>query len=552
MRLTFRDKIFLLENVSSSDEKKARRHGFVFDRAAGVWFNSDIRSAAHLRDYADGIAKKIISRKYLVRTPWVGRIPIPKGLAPLPFQKPAIRFALEQNRAYWWNDMGTGKGPSSAMVINALSSRAPIFVCYVTPPELIYNVEAELNKWLVKRHGLRVEIFRLKVKTKTVKGKRKSWLVQPTFDWGRERIRVLVLPDTMLGKVDRITWKAAEYEPIGNRDLFMIVDEADRFKNPGSDRTRDLLGYNVKGEGPVKGAADRFPRVLYMSGTALPNGCPLELYPVLSHSAPETIDFMDYYRFAWRFCVAKKSRYGVKFQDIRREDELFDRLFGKFVFRLEKKELDLPARIESALVISADMKPKLAELERRILRKYSPEDLMKSTIAKSTGKKKEDLHLMTYRRLLGAEKVKPLLPYIRTLLETQSVLIGCLHTEVVDLLAKGLAKHAPVVIDGRVDKKERHRRLEEFKRDKRHRPVIANQAAMRRGFTVLKCKRVLNVEWSWVPGDDDQFGDRTHRIGQDEDVYIQYAMFRNSVDMGVLDAKFRKRNSLKKLHKGST
>lgn len=283
----------------------------------------------------------------------------------------------------------------------------------------------------------------------------------------------------------------------------------------------------------------------------MPNGCPLELYPILNHSAPETIDFMDYYRFAWRFCVAKKSKYGVKFQDIRNEKEFHARTFGSFIYRLDKSVLDLPKRVESALVISADMKPKLAELDRKVLRKYSPEDLMKPIIAKARGKEKDELHLMTYRRLLGREKVKPLLPYIKNVLEHQSLLIGCLHTEVVDMLAEGLKRFHPVVIDGRLDKKKRHEAIEAFKRDKRHRPVIANLSAFKRGFTVLKCKRVLFVEWDWVPGNNDQFGDRTHRIGQTEDVYIQYALFRNSVDMGVLDAKFRKRNSLKRLHKES-
>lgn len=522
MRLSFRDKTFI---VTGSPTKPAP--GFIFDRARKVWFTSDIRNAAPLRGHADELAKKIIHRKYIISAPWSGRIPIPKGLGPLPFQKDLIRFALERNRSYWWADMGTGKGPMAAMVLNGLGSKENIFTVYVCPPELAYNVEAELKKWLARR--AQVEVY----------NKKKQ------IEWRETPIRVLVLQDTMLEKIDLKTLKWGEYQPTGTRVVNLIVDEADRFKNPNANRTKALFGYQVKGGEKVKGFADFFPRILYMSGTALPNGCALELFPVLSHSAPETIDFADYYKFAFRFCNAQKGHFGYKFSDIKDEAAFRKAVYGKFLYRLKDDVLDLPERFESALVIAADMKPKLAELDRK-LHKYSPEDLMRRSIHLDRGGKdgeEDDLNLMTYRRLLGIEKVAPSLPIFKTALEKGSPLIFALHTEVIDELARGLAKYNPLVIDGRTNKKERHHLVEEFKRSKEHRPIIANLKAFARGHTVLKCWQVFFLEFDWVPGLNDQGGKRSHRIGQTRNVYSKYILFRNSVDIGVLETVFRKRKN---------
>lgn len=539
MRLTFRDKIFLVHEVKNSSAPLPAVHGFVWDKTHFAWITSDVTKAARLRDYADEEAKREIYRTYLVHAPWSGRLLLPRGLAPHPFQKPVVRFALERNRSFWWNDMGTGKGPCSAMVMNALAIKRPLFVLYVCPPELLFNVEAELRKWLIR--DPQIEIFNKKI------GPSRSDAL----------IHVLILPDSMLTKYE---WKnfipALACGPalgVPWRERLLIVDEVDRFKNPETARTQALFGYEVKGEGRTPGLADRFTdaRIIYMTGTAMPNGCPLELYPVLSHSAPETIDFADYYKFAFKYAVGEKSHFGWKFKDIKNEEEFRRRVYGKFLYRVKKDEhLDLPERIESALVVAADMKPKLAELDRRVLRSHSPEDLMREAVHLARGGKKgdeDDLNLATYRRLLGVEKVAPSVPLIKLALEKTSPLVFAIHTEVIDRLAAALAKYDPVIIDGRVPKEERHRRLEEWKKDKRHRPIIGNIAACARGFTLTKCSRVMFVEWGWVPGINDQAADRAHRIGQTSDVYIQYILFRNSVDMSVLETIFRKRKNNKNM-----
>lgn len=522
--------------------------GFARDRHSGLYFTTNIRNAARFRNAADETAKEVIDRVFLRRTPWAGGVPVPRGLKPKPFQIPAIRHVLELNRSYLYADMGTGKGVMAAVAINALVTKGPVFACFVCPPDLVYNVEAELRKWLVR--GPQIEIFRAATKAKP----------DASIAWRDTPAQVLVLPDTMLGKVGG---HLARFD----RQKFLIVDEADRFKNPNADRTKNLFGYKVRGEGKVPGVASFFEKQVYMSGTALPNGNAIELFPVLEFAAPELIDFADYYKYAFEYCVSEKkyfekdlrevengfmpleeARFKWSFRDIKDPKEFRRRLYGRFVYRLRKDNLNLPPRVESALVIAADMPPKLEKLDRG-LRRFSPEDLMREAIANANGKEGDELHLMSYRRLLGSEKVGPLLPTIKRILENESLLIGALHTEVVDLLAKKLARYDPVIIDGRVSKKTRHERIQEFLKDKRHRPIIAQQAAMRRGFTILKCKRVLHVEYDWVPGHNDQFSDRTHRIGQTEDVYIQYAVFRNSVDAGVLDAIFRKRKQIHQMEK---
>ncbi len=73
--------------------------------------------------------------------------------------------------------------------------------------------------------------------------------------------------------------------------------------------------------------------------------------------------------------------------------------------------------------------------------------------------------------------------------------------------------------------------------------LIGNYLAMGIGFTLTKATRGLFVEFSWVPGENEQAGDRMHRIGQTGSVHIQYMVYKNSIDKKVIEALLRKRKA---------
>ena len=291
-----------------------------------------------------------------------------------------------------------------------------------------------------------------------------------------------------------------------------------------------------------------------MSGTPMPNS-PIELYPVLSSAAPETINFMSRFDYARRYCAAYKKAFGWDMSGSSNEQELGRRVIaphGRFMLRIKKSALNLPPKIEELFIISGGMTPRLAELDSRIGAAYkSEDDLIKLRISAKAGD--EDLHMMSYRRLLGVEKVPRILPYIKSLLEEgkESILIFAHHNEVVSLLAEALKKFKPFVITGGTPVGKRQALVKEFQSSGLKRPLfIGNYKAMGVGYTLTKATRAIFVEYDWTPGVNDQASDRIHRIGQKSSVLVQYVVYKDSLDKRVLEGVLRKRASVNKILEG--
>ena len=53
--------------------------------------------------------------------------------------------------------------------------------------------------------------------------------------------------------------------------------------------------------------------------------------------------------------------------------------------------------------------------------------------------------------------------------------------------------------------------------------------------------RVLMIESSWRPGDNEQAGDRAHRIGRKKPVLLQYVVLKDSFDAKRTSKILRKR-----------
>lgn len=423
------------------------------------------------------------------------RVPVPRGLAPLPHQRAPLRFILSREHSYLWADMGTGKTPIACMAINALSMRGPLDVIYTCPPELALTVKDELEKWC--RPG-RFRIFDAD---------------EGDFS-GEELIRIAVARDSVLHKA------RARF---GARPGLAIIDEAHRFKNLDTGRTAELFPL-IEGR----------KYTLFLSGTAVPNGDATEIFPAVYSTAPDLIDYQDYRSFAARFCFAKPGFRGMKFFGIRNPANFWGRL-APFVFRLEKKGLGLPERIESLLIVGEGLPDTLAGMDRAILAKHSPEDLIRNQIGG------ENTPVATYRRLLGSLKARAALPAIRAAEREGPLLVFAYHREVVRELRERLRDLNPVVIDGEVKPKSRKELVREYQENPKRKLFIGNYRACGVGFTLTKANRVIFVEFDWVPGANDQAADRAHRVGQTRDVSIQYVVFKNSVDRSVVETLFRKR-----------
>lgn len=493
--------------------------GFRFHEERKFWYTELHRVAARLSQYADDKAKNEIYSVMLDVTPWEGALPHPQNLKPVYYQPIAARFALSRNRSYLAMDPGLGKTPTVCLMMNALHSKRPRAFIYMCPSFLVRNVENEIDTWcphLGVEHFREPEIF--------------------------STSRVLIVPDSLMHRENfnkDIAYWLLDRVPHHTQTV-LIVDECHRFKNPESARTRSLLGHTSKTGKVTPAFVDMFNRVVYMSGTPMPNR-PAELYPILSKSAHETIDFMTFPEYGDKFCAGRYNKFGKEFTGASNIRELAAKVQGTFMFRLRKDALKLPPLLEELLIVADDQPKQLAEFDHALLKQYSPEDLMQAKI--SAQYQFQDMHLMTYQRLLGLEKVPHAVTFLDDLMsETdENILVFCKHKDVIAVLAEKLKKYDPSVITGQTKTEDRYDIVQDFQNNKSKRILIGNLKAMGVGFNLTKATRVLIVEPDWTPSTNDQARDRAHRYGQTNSVLVQYLVYKNSVDRRVLDVVLKKR-----------
>lgn len=491
MKLKFVDGNFWL-TCTFEQRDIPQRAGFRFERGKGFYTHSP-QVAARLSKHADQSAKDELQRRLIVHKQWTGRIPHPPTCTPEPWQIPIARFALSRNRAYLNLPTGMGKTIEAALIMNALAARDPDIdqhFVYLCPPFLKLDVPFKLGPW--------------------------RW----------HRTEPEIIADSMLDKLLTNEALAAMREDVRafGGEMTLFVDEAHRYKNLTAQRTQALMRI-----------VNYFDRVYFMSGTPDPNLRPMELYPILSTCAPETIHGMDQIAFGHRYCGAYHTGRGWIFKGASNVDELRTRVEGTFMITGDKAEMNLPPVRTEMVVVAEGLPPKLAEMNGKILREISPEDAMR-------GKLGENLHTSTYRKLLGAAKVAPALPVIKAVLEDteESVIVVAIHKGVIARLLKGLAKYKPLLIDGSVPGKDRVHIARLFQTDEKRRLVILNAQAGGVGIDLFKASRVMFVEFTWVPGDNDQVRDRAWRRGQKNPVLCQFLVYKNSFDRVVLESLFTK------------
>ena len=518
-QLTHDGNYFLLK-LDSLDTKPLATGGFRWSEGSSAWFTSDPKVAVKFRQYADDSSARILDRIFLLDIPWQWALPkIPDGLTPYPYQISSVFFALRINRCYLALDPGLGKTIVAALIMASLRTRC----VYICPPFLIRDAEAKFKAWAPQ---LRVFL------------NRKGRAFPDDYD-------VMIIPDSMIAREGMHQDVKQWVEGYPHAALF--IDEAHRYSNGEAKRTKALLGFYPRASRPVPGLVDLFYRVKYLSGTPIRNR-PMELYPILSKSAPEAIGFKSKFDFGVRYCAGYQTRFGWDFTGVSNLEELVQRVSQKFMLRVSKGDvLDLPPKIEDVFIISEDMPPRLAKLDSQLQSEYGAKDIVEHRIKVKAGEIDEDLHVATYRRYLGLEKVKHTAEYISTLLsqsEDEAIIVYGFHTEVIEQLKEALAEFNPIVITGEVDPDKRLDLVDQFQTKPKHRLILGNYIAMGVGFTITRATRVFFAEFSFVPGENEQAIDRAHRIGQTKTLYIQYAVYYGSLDRDILAAVLEKRKTL--------
>lgn len=509
MRITFDGEKYVTNLIPPGTEA-----AWTTDPLTNQCYTYDPRAVAGFRSYCSDRAKKELSRTFLERTPWPTPPPHPPHLTPRFYQTESALFALQQNRSYMGLCAGLGKTIVAALIQNAMQG-AMVYVC---PPYLTLTVQEEFKKWMTAPTKITTSLEFYPRQFPCV------WII-PSSRIHDPHIR------TQIGKF------LLAHNVHTKNVCTLVIDEAHQYSHLEARRTRALF----------QALVPAFPHVVFMSGTPMPSR-PMELWPVLSECAPETIDFMTMESYGQKFCGGHyvEGR-GWDFSRASNVELLAKKIHGTFMYRVRKADVlkDLPPKTEELVFIGEDLPPDLAAIDMAILRHKSPEDLVGKALATAAKLEEgQELPLSTYRRELEKLKVKAAVKFIRGVLEDgdENLLVFGYHKEAMAELEKGLADFSPLVVTGQTPLDERHRLVKTFQQGG-HRIFLGNYLAAGTGFTLTKATRVIFVSFSWVPAENDQAADRCHRIGQKGNVLVQYLVYKNSVDRQVLEVIQKKRKS---------
>lgn len=485
------------------------------------WETRSHNKARTLRRYANASAELKLKRTFITKHEAPECIIYKDELSPKWWQIESAWHLTTRSPSLLADEAGLGKSATSILAINSVPGKA-LIIC---PPYLKWNWYDEVRQWLCSP--------KLKGGCAVIGDKRTA------SDFNQD---IIILPDSLLQRpwAMALLKKAAPFQ-------WLIVDEWHRFKTESAKRTQALVG----GMNGHQAIADMAERIALLSGTPLPNGKPIELYPTLSKLSAEAVGHRSFEDFGRTFCAGKRvTRHEGKsaftawdFSGASQLEKLREELNAKAMVRHEKKDClkDLPPK--QRRLIFLDTPSHVLRLEKGALKKLSFEELNLSTLG----------DVAEYRRQVGMAKINGAVEYITDILQSdphQKLVVAAYHVNVVEQLCERLETFNPLRIRGGMDAQEKQRRVNAFQKLKAHRVVIGNYVAMGLGLTLTAATRGVFVEPDWTPGVNEQMEDRIHRIGQNQSVLWDYLILRGSLDERMLHQALSKESNITTVMKG--
>lgn len=478
------------------------------------------KAAAKYREHADNKAEQVLSRAFVKSYPAPTR-PLPLFLDA--HQHDGVRWILTRSRSYLAHAPGAGKTLEALTASWFAQGEGQTLL--IVPPSLTVNWEREVHHFW----DLYAPDSNVWPSVSIVPESRK----QDFMGWGAE---FLIVPDSMLCK----PWVLDRLESL--KPKFVAVDEASRFKEAKAQRTIALFGGSLRGGRVARGLVYKCKHAVLLDGSPLMNR-PMELWAPTYAMAPECIDFKDENEFGFRYCgAAINDRGNWEFKHASHEKELHDALTKTFMHVVTEEKLSHPERRRSLLFMNKDVRtPEARAWEKRNLSKL-PLNSLDETMSTQGD-------IAKFRRELGVRKAPWVADYVYDRIRTQgeSILLFAWHREVVEALAKQLAKFEPGIVYGGTADAEREREFELFQAGKK-KLIIGNIASMGRGHNLQRADRVVFAEFSWTDELNKQCEKRASRKGSDKSfVRCDYVVCPNTMDEPILQAVFRKADTVRKV-----
>lgn len=437
-------------------------------------------------------------------------IPCPPGLAYLPYQRGGIAFARGKDGVLIADEQGLGKTISAIGIMNDVPVKTALIIC---PASLKANWAREIDKWL--NYYLPVHVVE-KVKAPLPR-----------------KVGVLIVNYDIVAKmrqfIDQTEWD------------ILVCDEAHLLKTMTTVRAKAVLGVN--GKGGIKAT-----RRLFLTGTPAESR-PAEIFAIANTLRPNL--FPSWLDYAFRYCGAYMTKYGLDARGATRVAELQAKLRDSIMIRRKKADVlkDLPPKINVRVVLPCDKKLRDsvdAELEsyqreRGVIESLKAQGASLEDVAKARNAamaRMRDLRVAT-----TAGKMPMALEFIRNASEQEKVVVFGVHHDVLDRLAAEFKDRA-VVITGKTPVHDRQALVDRFQNDPEVTVFIGQIIAAGVGLTLTASSHVIFVEYDWRPGVIAQASDRCHRIGQKNSVTCSYLVIEKSLDDVMLSSINKKRNTL--------
>ena len=420
------------------------------------------------------------------------------GRVPYEHQKEGVKFLLGRKKCILGDHMGLGK--TYMAIISAMESGAKN-ILIVCPSSTKINWEREIH--MFQEYSTSIISGR---KWKPAKFTIINFDILKNF---HTVVKKGIKPDETLTDI------------IDTKFDLMIVDEAHFLKNNKSIRGMIIADIVNK---------MKMEYVWLLTGTPVANR-PKDLYNLLNiinHPLAENWQF-----YVKRYCDGRQITIKLKNGGTKKTwlvdgnsnlDELSVRIKNSFLRRLKNEVMDMPDKVivPTHHELSADEHIEYDGLWEDYILKRAEE--------KKRGIPDRDLvELILLRKFIAMRAIPRTIEMVEPILEEGNKVI--IFTSFADELLE-LQEHfgnSCVVHHGSMSDRDKQKSVDAFQNNKNVKVFIGNIISAGVGITLTAANTVIFNSFDWVTGNNEQGEDRSHRIGQKDNVTVYYQLFEDTI-----------------------
>lgn len=433
---------------------------------------------------------------------------------PYYYQKEGIIHGLRNDRFLLLDQPGLGKSLQLIYLAEELKEREGLEHCLVICG--INTLKANWKKEIEQHSKLDCRILGERV---SKKGKYSIGSIKERLEDLKNPIKeffIIVNIETL--RNDDIV-KAINNGP--NKIDMIVVDEIHSCKSPSSQQGKNLLKVN------------KAKHLIGATGTLLLNN-PVDAYVPLKWIGAERGTFTN---FKYYYC-----NYTGQFNNIligfRNLNILQDQI-DKYSLRRTKDILDLPPKNIIHEII--EMEPAQAkfynDLKEGIVKDVDLVDIKPSALLSMVTRLRQATSypgILTSNTSIESSKINRAVDLAEQIVSNdEKVVIFSTFKPTLDVLAKKLEQHKPLLCTGDVKDSIVSANIEQFQTDPDCKIMLATVQKMSTGITLTAAKTEIVIDCAWTQAQNLQMEDRVHRIGSKEPVFIYYLWNNDSIDLRV-------------------